>query len=103
MAPNGVTFESHNRILEAAPSSDHHAKVISRISALTATFHIPRDSGDSPAQAGRSHARSERQASLWEESLSPSPGQLGSIPSLNDQRAGDYFSLAVWRPEWAAS
>lgn len=67
----------------------HHAKVVSRISALTATFHIPRDSGDSPPQTGRSRARSERQPSLWEESLSLSPGQLGSIPSLNDQWAGD--------------
>lgn len=75
-------------------ASDHHAKVVSRISARTATFHFLRDSGDLPAQTGRSHARSERRSSLWEESLSLRPGQVGSIPSLNDQWAGDDFSLA---------
>ncbi len=75
-------------------ASDHHAKVVSRISARTATFHFLRDSGDLPAQTGRSHARSERRSSLWEESLSLRPGQVGSIPSVNDQWAGDDFSLA---------
>lgn len=75
-------------------TSDHHAKVVSRVSPLTATFHILRGSGDSPAQTGQSRARNERQSSLWEESLSLSPGQLGSIQSFNGHRAGDYFSLA---------
>jgi len=81
-------------------TSDHHAKGVSRISALTATFQILRGSGDSPAQTGQSRALHERQSSLWQESLSPSPRQLGSIQSLNSQRAGDFFSLAVWTPRW---
>jgi hypothetical protein len=61
-------------------------KAVSRISALTPTFHIPRGSGDSPAQTGRSRARSERQSSLWEESLSLSPGQLGSNSECSTAR-----------------
>ena len=75
-------------------TSDQHAKGVSRISAVTATFHILRGPGDSPAQTGQSRVRREWQSSLWEESLSLSPGQLGSIRSLNGRRAGDYFSLA---------
>jgi hypothetical protein len=68
-------------------TSDHHAKLVSAISATTGTFHFLRGPRDSPAQTGRSHAYSKRQSSLWEKSLSPSPGQLGSIPRLNGNRA----------------
>lgn len=76
------------------PTSDHHANVLSAISALTATFHFSRGPGDLRAQTGRSRGACERQASLREDSLSLSPGQFGSIPRLNGQGAGDYFSLA---------
>lgn len=78
------------------------SKAISAIQALAAAFHILRGSGDSRGQTGRSRGACEQHASLWEESLPLSPGQLGSSQSLNGNRAGDYFSLAVWTPPWTA-
>lgn len=84
-------------------TSDPNAKVVSRASALTATFHFLRGTGDLPAQTGRSRAQCERQSSLCEESLPLSPGQLGSIRRLNGRGAGDYFSLADrprFEPRW---
>jgi len=89
MAPNGVTFESRDRIRYGELTSDHHANPVSAISALTATFHILPSLRDSPTQTGGSRGACERQPSLWEESLPPSPGQLGSIRSLNGRWAGD--------------
>ncbi len=91
MAPrSGDTTASVMRRL----TNDHHAKVVSRISALTATFHISRGPGDSRTQTGRSRAQCERQPNLWKDSPPQSPGQLGSIQSLNGDGAGDDFSLA---------
>jgi hypothetical protein len=95
---SGATTASYTR----HPPSDNHAKAVSAISATTGTFRFSQGPGDSPAQTGRSRARSERQSSRWEKSLPLSPGQLGSIPSLNGLPAGDYFSLAVWSPQRTA-
>ena len=95
MAPNGVTFESRDRIRYGELTSDHHANPVSAISALTATFHFLPGLRDSPTQTCRSRGACERQPSLWEHCLSPRPGQLGSIQSLNGRRAGDRRSLAV--------
>ncbi len=89
MAPNGVTFESRDRIRYGELTSDRHANPVSAISALTATFHILPSLRDSPTQMRRSRATHKPQASLWEESLPLSPGLLGSIQSLNGRRAGD--------------
>jgi hypothetical protein len=88
--PSRAAIESDTRHL----SRDHHARALSAISALTATFHFSRGPGDLPTQTGRSRGACEQQASLWEESLPLSPGQLGSIPYLYGDGAGDYLSLA---------
>ena len=60
-------------------SSDHDVKSASRNSAFLEKLAIQRDAGDSPAQTGGSRAKCEGQRSLWENSLSLSPGQLAQF------------------------
>ena len=73
---------------------DDHAKRVSANPSATRAFRFLQSPRHTVEQACLNRGACEQRSSLWEECLSPSPGQLGSIQSLNVGRAGDYFSLA---------
>ena len=66
-------------------SSEHDVKSVSRNSAFLEKLAIQSDAGDSPAQTGGSRNKCEGQRSLWENSLSLSPGQLAQLDSQRRQ------------------